>query len=65
MMGMTELEQAAERLEQAISRLEAASRRVTERKPPTKAAAPADDTAAAIASRLDDAILRIDRLLEN
>lgn len=61
---MTELERAAHRLEAAISRLEAASRRVTERKPPAKATAPADDTAATVATRLDDAILRIDRLLE-
>jgi hypothetical protein len=62
---MTELEQAAQRLEQAISRLEVASRRVGDRKPPPRTSALPTDTAATVAARLDDAILRIDRLLES
>lgn len=62
---MTELEQAAQRLEQAVARLEAASRRSGERKPAAKPGAAPNDTAAMVAMRLDDAILRLDRLLEN
>ena len=62
---MTELEQAAQRLEQAVTRLEAASRRVGDRKAPAKASAVSADAAISVAARLDDAILRIDRLLES
>jgi len=62
---MTELEQAAERLEQAVARLEAISSRLGERKPSTKPAAAPSDTAITVAARLDDAIARIDRLLES
>jgi hypothetical protein len=62
---MNELEQAAQRLEQAVARLEAASRRVGDRKPPPTAGALPSDTAIDVAARLDDAILRIDRILES
>jgi hypothetical protein len=62
---MNELEQAAQRLEQAVTRLEAASRRVGDRKTPPKANAIPSDAAISVAARLDDAILRIDRLLES
>jgi hypothetical protein len=61
---MTELEQAAQRLEEAVARLEAASRRVGDRKQPAKANTVSADAALTVAARLDDAILRIDRLLE-
>ena len=63
-MDMTELEEAAQRLEQAVARLEAASRRVGDRKPAKPNASPGEMTAT-VAARLDDAILRIDRLLES
>jgi CAP N-terminal conserved motif len=62
---MNELEQAAQRLEQAVTRLEAASRRSGDRKPGAKPGAASNDTAATVAVRLDEAILRLDRLLEN
>jgi hypothetical protein len=63
---MSELEEAARRLEEAVARLEtAATRRASERKPPTKGNAGSGETAAIVAARLDDAILRLDRLLEN
>ncbi len=62
---MNELEQAAHRLEQAVARLEAASRRSSERKPAAKPGAAPNETASLVAARLDDAILRLDRLLEN
>lgn len=60
---MSELEQAAQRLEQAVAKLEAAARRGGDRKPAAKPGAAAD-TAALVAARLDEAILRLDRLLE-
>lgn len=62
---MTELEEAAQRLEQAVARLEAASRRGGDRKPTAKPNTVPGDAAATVAARLDDAILRIDRLLES
>lgn len=62
---MSDLAQAAHRLEQAVARLEAACHRSLERKPAARPAAAANDTAAMVAMRLDDAILRLDRLLEN
>jgi len=62
---MTELEQAAQRLEQAVARLEAASRRVADRKPVAKPNPALVETTALVAARLNDAILRIDRLLES
>jgi len=62
---MSELEEAARRLEEAVARLEtAAGRRMSERKPPAKSTAGSGETAAIVAARLDDAILRLDRLLE-
>lgn len=61
---MTDMERAAERLEQAVAKLEAAARRSGERKPVAKASSAASDAAAMVAERLDDAILRLDRLLE-
>ena len=63
---MKELEEAARRLEEAVARLEtAAARRMSERKPPAKGNGGSAETAALVAARLDDAILRLDRLLEN
>jgi hypothetical protein len=62
---MTELEEAAQRLEQAVARLEAASRRGGDRKPASRPNPASGDAAATVAARLDDAILRIDRLLES
>jgi len=62
---MSELAEAAQRLEQAVARLEAASRRSGERKPPAKPSPALNETAAMVAMRLDEAILRIDRLLES
>lgn len=62
---MTELEEAAQRLEQAVARLEAASRRGGDRKPAVKPNTMPGDAVATVATRLDDAILRIDRLLES
>ena len=61
---MSEMEHAAERLEQAVAKLEAAARRSSERKPAAKAASAGADTVALVAERLDDAIARLDRLLE-
>jgi hypothetical protein len=63
---MSDLAQAAHRLEQAVARLEAACHRSLERKPAAaKPAMAANETAAMVAMRLDEAILRLDRLLEN
>ena len=61
---MNELEEAAQRLEQAVARLETAARRNSDRRASAKAGASASDTVAIVAARLDDAILRLDRLLE-
>jgi hypothetical protein len=61
---MNELEEAAQRLEEAVARLEMAARRNSDRKPAAKSSAGAAETAALVAARLDDAILRLDRLLE-
>ncbi|MGH7032707.1 MAG: hypothetical protein ACREFL_03125 [Stellaceae bacterium] len=61
---MSDLAQAAQRLEQAVARLEVACHRSLERKPAAKPAAAPNDTAM-VAMRLDEAILRLDRLLEN
>jgi hypothetical protein len=60
---MNEFEEAAQRLEQAVARLETAVRR-TGGKSSTKSSVGAAETAALVAARLDDAILRLDRLLE-
>jgi len=61
---MNELEEAAQRLEQAVARLETAARRNSDRRASAKTGASATDTVAIVAARLDDAILRLDRLLE-
>ena len=62
---MSDLDEAARKLDLAVQRLEAASKRTAETKlaSPASAAAPAETTAA-VAARLEEAILRIDRLLE-
>lgn len=62
---MSDLDEAARKLDLAVQRLEAASKRTAE----TKSAAPAGgaalaETTANVAARLEEAILRIDRLLE-
>jgi len=62
---MSELDQAAQRLEQAIARLEAVASRGGERRASAKSSPPSSDTVATVAARLDDAIIRIDRLLES
>jgi hypothetical protein len=61
---MSELDDAARKLDQAVQRLEAASKRVGEVKPGAKNAAAVVETTAAVAAKLEEAILRIDRLLE-
>ena len=61
---MSDLEAATQRLEEAVARLETATRRSGERKPAAKAGAGANETVALVAARLDQAILRLDRLLE-
>ncbi|HEV8015464.1 MAG TPA: hypothetical protein VGP48_08005 [Stellaceae bacterium] len=62
---MSELDEAARKLDQAVERLEAASKRVGDGKPAGKAgSASLADTTASVAARLEEAILRIDRLLE-
>ena len=48
-----------------VARLEAASRRVADRKPVAKPNPALVETTALVAARLNDAILRIDRLLES
>jgi hypothetical protein len=61
---MSELDEAARKLDMAVQRLEAASKR-TEAKPAAKTGSSAlADTTATVAARLEEAILRIDRLLE-
>ncbi len=62
---MGEMDQAAQRLEQAVARLEAASKRAATEKtaPPSDNSALVDATAL-VAARLEQAISRIDRLLE-
>lgn len=60
---MNDMDDAARKLDLAVQRLEAASKRV-EVKPAGKAAAAQADTTAMVAARLEEAILRIDRLLE-
>ncbi len=61
---MAELEEAAGRLEQAVAKLETAARRTGDRRPAAKSSANSAEAAAIVAARLDDAILRLDRLLE-
>ena len=61
---MSDLEASTQRLEEAVARLETAARRSVERKPATKVGAGANETVALVAARLDQAILRLDRLLE-
>jgi hypothetical protein len=58
------MKQAAQRLDQAVAKLEAASRRLGDGKRGAKAKPGSSDDAALVAARLDEAILRIDRLLE-
>jgi outer membrane murein-binding lipoprotein Lpp len=62
---MNELEQATRRLEQAVARLETASRQTVEHKPAAKSTGATAETAAMVAIRLDEAIQRLDRLLES
>jgi hypothetical protein len=61
---MSELDDATKRLDRAVQRLEAASKRLGEVKPGGKNAAAVADTTAMVAAKLEEAILRIDRLLE-
>jgi hypothetical protein len=61
---MSELDEAARKLDMAVQRLEAPSKR-TEAKPAAKTGSSVlADTTATVAARLEEAILRIDRLLE-
>ena len=64
---MSKLEQATRRLEQAVTRLESATRRDDGKVvPPARGKhAAAGDTATLVAARLDDAIARLDRLLDS
>ena len=62
---MNELEEAAQRLEEAVARLETVARRSGERKPAAKTGTGANETVTLVAARLDQAILRLDRLLES
>lgn len=61
---MSELDEAARKLDLAVQRLEAASKRVADTKPAGKGGASLAETTASVAARLEEAILRIDRLLE-
>ncbi|HEY1503868.1 MAG TPA: hypothetical protein VGF92_06190 [Stellaceae bacterium] len=61
---MSELDDAARRLDQAVQRLETASKRVGEVKAGGRNPAAVTETTAAVAAKLEEAILRIDRLLE-
>jgi hypothetical protein len=61
---MSELDNATKKLDQAVQRLEAASKRLGDVKPGSKHAASVAETTAAVAAKLEEAILRIDRLLE-
>ncbi len=61
---MSDLKQAAERLDQAVAKLEAASRRLGDGNRAAKSKSGSSDNTAVVAARLDEAILRIDRLLE-
>jgi len=61
---MSELDDAAKKLDHAVQRLEAASKRLVEVKPGAKNAASVAEATAAVAAKLEEAILRIDRLLE-
>lgn len=62
---MSDLDDAAQRLEQAVQRLEAASKRLSGKAAAKGSASPAlAETTAMVAARLEEAILRIDRLLE-
>ncbi|HXR85446.1 MAG TPA: hypothetical protein VN728_00670 [Stellaceae bacterium] len=61
---MSELDDATKRLDQAVQRLEAASKRLGDVKPGSKNAAVVAETTAMVAAKLEEAILRIDRLLE-
>jgi hypothetical protein len=65
MAAMNNVDEAAKRLEQAVARLETASRRVGDGKAAGKAGAGLADVTATVAARLEEAILRIDRLLED
>jgi hypothetical protein len=61
---MSDLDEAAKMLDLAVQRLEEASQRA-EAKPAVKAVSPGlAEATAAVAAKLEEAILRIDRLLE-
>lgn len=62
---MSRLEQATRRLEQAVTRLESAARRGDGKAYPAPMKGRSGDTATLVAARLDDAIARLDRLLES
>ena len=61
---MSELDEAARKLDQAVQRLETASKRVADVKPGAKNAGVSAEATATVAAKLEEAILRIDRLLE-
>jgi len=64
---MSKLEQATRHLEQAVTRLESAARRgdgKASAAPAKSHHATSGDTATLVAARLDDAIARLDRLLD-
>lgn len=62
---MSELDEAARKLDLAVQRLEAASKRIADAKPAGKGGGIGlAETTASVAARLEEAILRIDRLLE-
>lgn len=62
---MSDLDEAARKLDLAVQHLEAASKRSADAKPAAKPVPPGlAETTALVASRLEEAILRIDRLLE-
>ncbi len=61
---MASVDDAAKRLEEAVARLETASRQVGDVKTTAKSSPAMADATAAVAARLEEAILRIDRFLE-
>jgi exonuclease VII small subunit len=64
-MPMSEWQEATERLERAIARLEAASKRLADRAEARRPEPTGEAEATAlVAARLEEAIQRIDQLLE-